>query len=354
MDGDGVDDSLDVCNNTPADTAVDAEGRPFGDTDQDCDTDLEDYALFQEGFTGPLPPQGMVFIPGGGLDMGCHVEPCEEDELPVHAVYVSPFYMDVYEVTNQQYCDYLNSAYGQDLIEVTGGVVYKAGDSEPYCDTTASSSYSRITWNDSTFGITTGKENHPMVMVSWYGAVAYANWRSAGHGRTPCYDLETWECNFAADGYRLPTEAEWEYAARGGEHSPYYKYPWDDDDIDGSKANYEGSGDEFENEPLPETTPVGYYDGGQTPSGSDMANGYGLYDMGGNAQEWCNDWHGSYDLCDPPPCVNPQGPASGDYRVIRGGSWRTSATYLRCASRVWDLPDERDNDFVLRLVFSSQ
>ena len=112
-------------------------------------------------------------------------------ELPVHAVYVDAFYMDVYEVTNERYCTYLNSAYGQGLIHVSSGIVYKAGGtSYPYCDTTSSSSYSRITWNGSTFGITTGKEDHPMLEVSWYGAVAYSNWRSDQDGRTPCYDLD--------------------------------------------------------------------------------------------------------------------------------------------------------------------
>ena len=93
-DGDGVDDAFDVCNNTPAGTAVDTEGRPLGDTDQDCDTDLDDFSLFQQGMTGPLaPPVSMVLIPGGEFAMGCHEETgesCESDELPVHNGYVSP------------------------------------------------------------------------------------------------------------------------------------------------------------------------------------------------------------------------------------------------------------------------
>jgi formylglycine-generating enzyme required for sulfatase activity len=345
VDGDGVDDAVDVCSNTPAGTAVDAEGRPLGDIDQDCDTDLDDFALFQQGMTGPLPPPGMVLIPGGEFAMGCHAETgesCYYYELPVHDVYVNPFYMDLYQVTNQQYCAYLNSAYGQGLIEVSSGVVYKAGDTEPYCDTTTSSSYSRITWTGSTFGITTGKEDHPMVMVSWYGAVAYCNWRSAQHGRTPCYDLSAWTCDFDANGCRLPTEAEWECAARGGEHDPYYAYPWGNT-IEGSQANYWDSGDPYEGGGYPETTPVGYYDGGQTPPGSDMANGHGLYDVAGNVFEWCHDWR-DLDYYDSSPYDNPQGPASGEYRILRGGSWDVDGvSYSRCAFRLGHLPDDRDN-----------
>jgi formylglycine-generating enzyme required for sulfatase activity len=334
-DGDGVDNAMDVCSNTPAGTAVDAKGRPLGDVDRDCDTDLDDFALLQQGMTGSLPPPpGMVFIPGGEFAMGCHAETgesCESEELPVHDVYVDPFYMDVHEVTNQQYCEYLNSTYGQGLIEVTSGVVYKAGDSKAYCDTTTSSSYSRITWNGSTFGITAGKENHPMVMVSWYGAVAFANWLSEQDGRTPSYDPSTWQCDFDANGYRLPTEAEWEYAARGGEHDPYYAYPWGNA-IDGSKANYSDSGDPYEGGGYPWTTPAGYYDGSQTPLGTDMANGYGLYDMAGNAWEWCHDWwDGAYYGSS--PYDNPQGPANGTFRVSRGGAWYEVDVWLRCAFR---------------------
>ena len=169
-DGDGVDDAVDVCNNTPAGTAVDAQGRPLGDIDVDCDTDLADYALFQSGFTGPLAPFSMALIPAGEFQMGDSFTEGNSDERPVHAVYVDTFYMDRTEVTNQQYADALNWAMNQgNLITVTNNVVYKynTGTSYPYCDTYPTSSYSRITWNGTTFGVTTGKESHPMVQVSW-------------------------------------------------------------------------------------------------------------------------------------------------------------------------------------------
>jgi sulfatase modifying factor 1 len=349
VDGDGVDDAFDVCNFTPAGAAVDAEGRPVGDLDLDCDTDLDDFTMFQQGFTDPvLPPPGTVRVPGGEFEMGRHVGTGAADELPPHSVYVDPFYMDIYEVTNEQYCAYLNWAYGQGLIEVDGlGKVYKADDTELYCDTYASDDDSRIHWDGATFTVTAGKEDHPMVQVSWYGAAAYANYRSAQQSRPLCYDLSTWACNLDLPGYRLPTEAEWECAARGGEHDPYYMYPWGSG-IDGSMANYWESGDPFETE-YPYTTPVGYYNGSQWPEGVDMANGYGLYDVAGGVWEWCNDWYDSLYYSSS-PYDNPPGPASGDHRVLRGGSWGVTEEGVRCANRGHGAPGLGGNGNGFRLL----
>ena len=284
--------------------------------------------------------EGLAFIPAGEFEMGDHYGVGNPDELPVHAVYIDAFWMDIFEVTNQKYCDYLNSAYGQHLIEVIGGVVYKAGDTEPYCDTKKSSSYSRIIWDDINFcfKVESGNENHPMVMVSWYGAVAYANWRSGEFGLSACYDFETWECTFGARGFRLPTEAEWEKSARGGEHNPYYQYHWGSN-IDGSKANYWDSSDPYEAGLYPWTTPVGYYDGHQTPPGVDMANGYGLYDMAGNVWEWCNDWYSS-TYYSSSPYDNPHGPASGNERIRRGGGWDNWSDRCRSAWRYFAVPGD--------------
>ena len=276
-------------------------------------------------------PDGMVLIPGGEFEMGDHHDGYASS-LPVHAVYVDEFLMDVYEVTNEKYCIYLNFAYSQGLVEVIDGIVHGADGGESYCFTYDGDPASRIHWDGSGFIVETGKEDFPVVGVSWHGAAAYANWRSVMEGRTPSYDLSTWACDFAANGYRLPTEAEWEYAARGGEHDPYYRYPWGDA-IDGSNANYANSGDPFEDD-FPGETPVGYYDGNQTPPGADMANGYGLYDVAGNDWEWCNDWYASpYSPCAPPPCDNPQGPATGSDRVLRGGASLSPNVFLRTALR---------------------
>lgn len=291
----------------------------------------------------------MLLIPAGEYAMGDHHDG-DSSALPVHAVYIDAFYLDKYEVTNQQYADALNWALKQgSLITVTGGVVYRLGGvSVLYCDTTSSSSYSRITWNGGSFGVVAGKEDHPMVQVSWYGAAAYANWRSGMDGLQPSYDTATWVCDFGASGYRLATEAEWEKAARGGLFDPYRRYPWGDS-ITGANANYFLSGDPYEQGAYPWTTPVGYYDGGQTPAGGDMANGYGLYDMAGNAWEWCNDWYsGNYYSVS--PYNNPQGSASSVYRVLRGGSWFHGDYFLRCASRYDDSPGLRFFSIGFRLA----
>jgi len=295
-------------------------------------------------------PSGMVLIPEGDYDMGDHHDGLT-DALPVHNVDIDAFLMDIHEVTNRQYCDFLNYAYSLGMIEVSEGIVYKKNDTESFCDTTSSSNYSRITWNNGVFGVTRGKMNHPMVTVTWYGAVAYANRRSLQCGLTPCYNTTTWECDFSAGGYRLPTEAEWEKAARGGEHNPYCRYPWGDI-VDGSKANYVNSGDPYEANP-PHTTPAEYYSGNQVPTGVDMANGYGLYDMAGNVWEWCNDWYNEnyYSYClflgiDD----NPTGPSTGADRVLRGGAWVIGETYLSNANRMHHIPGFQSYCFGFRLV----
>jgi sulfatase modifying factor 1 len=331
--------------------------------------------LFVIPWSGPdAQPPGMVLIPAGPFQMGNSFPGAGYfDELPVHSVYLSPYYIDVCEVTNAQYAAALNWAKARgNLITVTNGVVYKynTGTSYFYCSTTSAPArypdygqYSRITWNGTTFGVVSGKENHPMAFVSWYGAVAYANWLSAMHGGPLCYDLSTWTCNFAAGGYRLPTEAEWEKAARGG--TPGHRFPWSDtDSIQQSRANYRsatsypydksathgfhpvwGAGT------YPYTSPVGFFSGAlqykadwgwpgaaasyQTANG---ANGYGLYDMAGNVWEWCNDWYGPYPGS---PLSDPAGPPSGESRVLRGGAWGRNAYFCRCARRTYDRPDGR-------------
>ena len=374
VDGDGVDDASDVCDNTPPGTAVDAEGRPLGDIHQDCDTDLDDYALFVAGFTGPLPgppPAGMVLIPSGEFQMGDPWDEGGTDERPVHSVYLSHYYIDTYEVTNQQYADALNWAWSQGgLIEVTNGVVYQAGSgtSYPYCSTTSAPTaypdygqYSRITWSGSTFGVVAGKEDHPMVLVSWYGAVAYCNWRSAIESKPLCYDLSTWSCNFGVAGYRLATEAEWEKAAgwdpvqqrhfRFGEHTDGCGY----DCLDGQRANYYNSGDPYETGTSSDA-PVGFFNGAlhdKTDFGwpgsetsyqtQNAQSYYGCYDMSGNVFEWCHDWH-SITYYSVSPYSNPTGPTTGDYgRVLRGGDWSYSADACRSATRGGYPPDGRLN-----------
>jgi len=309
-----------------------------------------------QGWVPAASGTNMVSIPAGEFEMGDH-----DDEmywsLPVHTVYVDSFYMSKYQVTNQRYCDYLNSGLSQGLIEVRDGVVYASGGgTDPYCDMHSCNDDSQIDYSDGAFTVRAKDDidmlDHPMVQVSWYGSAAYCNWMSQQDGYEQCYDPGAWDCDFTKKGYRLATEAEREYAARGGEHDPYYAYPWGDD-MDGSKANYLDSGDRYETGDYPWTTPVGYYDGNQIPAGEDMANGYGLYDMTGNVWEWCNDWYSSsYYASRPTRDVNPTGPTGGLYRVLRSCGWGGADNYGYCrvSNRLYAAPSERHSDGGFRLV----
>lgn len=190
----------------------------------------------------------MVLIPEGEFDMGCDVG--NDDEKPIHKVNLKPYYIDIYEVTNAQY---------QKFVDETN--------------------YKKPThWSDKTMNA----PSQPVVLVTWYDAVEYCKWA----------------------GKRLPTEAEWEKAARGGLVGKLY--PWDDK-ITQDDANYYGSGgkDFWE----------------MTASvGSTIPNGFGLYEVAGNAQEWCADYYDSKYYANSPQ-QNPTGPSSGKVYVVRGGSW---------------------------------
>jgi len=336
---------------------------PSADLSGDCFVNYEDFALMSgqwlteydcndltemanQWLTGvPNIPDDMVYIPGGEFEMGDHYDVGRTDEKPVHTVYVDSFYMSKYEITNQQYCDFLNAA----NVKVVAGVVYASSDSTnlyPYFSTYSYTPYSQITYSDGSFNVRSrdgySMAVHPVVWASWRGAVAYCNWRSNEEGYEQCYNLATWQCDFSKHGYRLPTEAEWEYAARGGCHTPYYKYPWCDNTINCTKANfYNGATcNPLGLSSYPHTAPVGYY----------SANNFGLYDMAGNVSEWCNDWYGS-EYYSTSPYDNPTGPGSGDRRVIRHGGWTVSANYCRIATRSWAYPSGRSYVNGFRIVF---
>jgi formylglycine-generating enzyme required for sulfatase activity len=252
---------------------------------------------------------------------------------------VDSFYIGTTEVTTRQYVAFLNGAMAAGTIEVTAGAVKSRIGGQLLCETRAAVAYSRVEWNGSSFAVLDGKEEHPMVGVRWFGAAAYTNWLNGRAGLAPCYDLTTGACDLTRRGARLPTEAEWEYAARGKVLSPYRIFPWGDTP-DASRANWPNSGDPFETGPYPWTTPVGFYNGQLRlkadygwPSPvasyqtSDGANSYGLYDLSGNMWEWVHDWYGR-DYYGASPASNPPGPVTGSpmpdgkpYRALRGGNW---------------------------------
>jgi formylglycine-generating enzyme required for sulfatase activity len=201
----------------------------------------------------------------------------------------------------------------------------------------------------------TGNDNLPVEQVTWWDATFYCNKLNRKHGYSPTYDSEgnllTPEGSITQDirqviGFRLPTEAEWEYACRAGTDTPFntgYNLTTD-------QANYDGNYPYNENK-------KGQYRQKTVPVNSFAPNDWKLYNMHGNVWEWCYDWYDGnyYNTCKAKGTVeNPIGASSGTYRVLRGGGWDIIAQDCRSASRVNDTPDNRNYYFGFRLVFVPQ
>ena len=294
--------------------------------------------------TGSKFPE-FVAIPGGTFEMGDHHDlggrEHPSDEIPVHSVSIDSFQIGRTEVTTGQFTEFLNGALRLEWIEVDGGRVTFGGTETILCETRPKVRYSGIVFDDErkAFSIVPGREDHPAVGIRWEGAALFCNWLSHLHGHPKLYDTKTWNCDFSKNGFHLPTEAEWEYAARGGLQDPYCVFPWGDEP-DYNRANWPRSGDPYEYGDYPWTTPVGFYNGSthrksefnwpgprERYATKDGVNGYGLYDVCGNVWEWVHDWYGR-GYYRQSPSVNPTGPDSGSimpdrkaYRGMRGGNW---------------------------------
>ncbi len=229
----------------------------------------------------------MVIIQGRQYSRGS--QQGGRDEMPRHIVNINSFALDIHAVTNQQFVRFLEAMGGEK--DVNNNDMIRLRDS-------------RIKRSGGKLYIESGYAKHPVVGVSWYGAAAYAKWV----------------------GKRLPTEAEWEIAANAGDED--YLYPTGKE-IDRSQANFFSS----------DTTPVMSY----------SANRLGLYDMAGNVYEWCYDWYGLhyYDVSVQEP-DNPMGPPQGNYRVLRGGCWKSLKEDMRCAHRHRNNPGTMNGTYGFR------
>lgn len=233
----------------------------------------------------------MVLVEGGTFPMGCSADTnnCFDDEKPLHTVFLMGFYLSKYEITNKQFAQFMNEVNA--LPDGTHeGSLYL--DMDDY--------HCQIQYADDNFLPVKGKENYPVIEVTWFGAKAF--------------------CEFY--GGRLPTEAEWEYAARGGKESEGYIYSGSDTLY--KVGWYYNNSYYFENR---------YHDVFTHEVGTKNPNELGIYDMSGNVFEWCNDWYSS-TYYEESPMVNPPGPSEGIYRVGRGGCWSYDAEHCRLTYRL--------------------
>jgi formylglycine-generating enzyme required for sulfatase activity len=276
----------------------------------------------------PVVAYNMILIPGGSFQMGS--DDGESDEKPIHTVNISSFYLSKYQVTVEEFKQFIDATGYQTDADKDGGAYSWNG--------TKREKTGGINWRFDAEGKIRPvfHYKHPVIHVSWNDATAYCKWLSQKTGLT----------------YRLPTEAEWEYAAGNG--SKHTKYSWGEVSPVGKQGGNvadETAAAKFKWIRDAATSFIGYSDGfaSTAPVGVFNANDYGLFDMSSNVSEWCQDWYdASYYVQS--LSNNPQGPNTGSYRVIRGGSWNLDIPYVRVANRSYGLPSNRRDDIGFRLA----
>ncbi len=333
-----------------------------------------------------LPAAGSFLMGNSGV--GIDLSSSRPNELPKHSVTLSPFIIGKYEITNAEYASALNWANSQGLISRdTFGTPYSGGGTV-FLKNAAGIPEALIYLGDSACGIdhvggifvpavrTTsfGLEDmaqHPVHNVTWFGAVAYCNFRSVEEGVPEAYDFANWNLRDANpilggiqlnSGYRLPTEAEWEFAAAWDGTKHFVFGTWTDALIGASRANHRVDGGMYAN-PMgftsgALTSRVGWFDGQNvSPNGSVQTEASpspsGAYDMSGNVWEWCNDWYIDSYYADS-PTVNPMGPTIALDKSIRGGSWGAITTSCRTALRINNLPSFRNDGIGMRIARGAQ
>jgi formylglycine-generating enzyme required for sulfatase activity len=241
----------------------------------------------------------LVRIPAGEFVMGSPVGHGDTDEFPQHDVFVEDFLISNHLVTAAEWAVFLNE------VKVDAAADYFESSEE-----------TTVALLSGRFYVRRGCMDYPANAVTWYGANAYCEWLSEKTGKQ----------------YHLPTEAQWEKAARAGLKSKYY--PWGNEDADG-KAQFQ----QVWTAPHLTLSAVGSY----------PPNGYGLYDMAGNVWEWCADWYDRSYYHDS-PYENPTGPETGDLKVLRGGSWGGLDLQIRCGIRVGERPDVAESRVGFRVA----
>jgi formylglycine-generating enzyme required for sulfatase activity len=277
------------------------------------------------------PLGSFVSIPTGTFVMGAPIDEVGDypNERPQHSVTLThSFYIQSTEVTNQQYMEMAQWAYDYGYVTATSNSLRDALDGSTQELLDLDGDFCEIQFSGGVFSLrNVGYEinpDHPVKEVTWYGSAAYCDWLSLQEGLPRAYDHASWQCNghdpYNAAGYRLPTEAEWEYACRAGSQTAFAN----------GGITYTGCN------PLdPILDQIGWYcgnnEGWTSPVAQKIPNAWGLYDMHGNLFEWCNDWYSSYESS---PIHDPVGPLDGVGRVKRGGFWESSlAEHCRSAYR---------------------